>query len=419
MQTPAIIHLDVDAFFASVEQRDDPALRGRPVAVGTGVVASCSYEAKRRGVRTAMSLLHARRVCPELLVVPGDYRRYESAGKRILGICHEKVVRVEVAALDDLYLAPPRTHALVDAARLAEQLRLKVREETGLLVSAGIGRGRFVASVATHAAKDRRVEHLRSLNRLPSELPLSPLVVAPQGNEAEFLAPFAAGLLPGAGSMRGARLAELGLTRLGDVAAAPRHVLAGLFGDMGARWHDLSRGIDHSTLRIDKPPLTISRRSSFDPPTADMPFLHGMLDYLLARAALEARGRNLRAGVARLHLRYGDFSAADTSCRFDPPIDDDAVLGAALRDALGRLYTRRMPLRLVAVELGRLGAAPAQPDLFPDPASERRRRLLESTDAIRERFGFRAVRPGTTLVLDQHLDHDRDGYRLRTPCLTR
>ena len=132
MQTPAIIHLDVDAFFASVEQRDDPALRGRPVAVGTGVVASCSYEAKRRGVRTAMSLLHARRVCPELRVVPGDYRRYESAGKRILGICHEKVVRVEVAALDDLYLAPPRTHALADAARLAEQWDFEVPARPGI-----------------------------------------------------------------------------------------------------------------------------------------------------------------------------------------------------------------------------------------------------------------------------------------------
>lgn len=419
MYTPAIIHLDVDAFFASVEQRDNPSLRGRPVAVGTGVVASCSYEAKCRGVRTAMSLAQARRVCPELRVVPGDYRRYESAGRRILGICHEKVVRVEVAALDDLYLAPPAAAALDDAARLAEQLRHKVRAETGLLVSAGVGRGRFVASVATHAAKDSRVEQLRSLARLPAEPPLSPLVVAPQGDEAAFLAPFSAGLLPGAGSVRGARLVELGLTRLGDVAAAPRRVLAGLFGDMGARWHDLARGIDHSTLRIDKPPLTISRRSSFDPPTADLPFLHGMLDYLLARAALEARGRGLRAGVVRLHLRHGDFSAADTSCRFDPPVDDDTVLAAALRDALRRLHTRRMPLRLVAVELGRLAAAPRQPDMFPDPAAERRRRLTESTDAIRERFGFRAVRPGTTLVLDQRLDHDRDGYRLRTPCLTR
>lgn len=419
MKTRPIIHLDVDAFFASIEQRDDASLRGKPVAVGTGVVASCSYEAKRRGVRTAMSLSHARRVCPELRVVPGDYRRYEQAGKNILHICHEKVVRVEVAALDDLYLAPPDSPALDDAARLAEQLRSNVRERTGLLVSAGVGRGRFIASVATHAAKDRRVEQLRSLDRLPAELPLSPLVVAPQDGEAAFLAPFSSGLLPGAGSARGARLAELGLERLGEVAAAPRHLLAGLFGDMGARWHDLARGIDHSTLRIDKPPLTISRRSSFDPPTADPPFLRGMLDYLLARAALEARGRGLSAGLARLHLRYGDFSSAEASRRFDPPVDDDAILGEALRDALEKLSGRRMPLRLVGVELGRLTASPAQASLFPDPDAERRRRLLQSTDAIRERLGFRAVRPGTTLALDQRLDHDRDGYRLRTPCLTR
>ncbi|NBU77059.1 MAG: hypothetical protein EBS30_17890, partial [Planctomycetes bacterium] len=230
MKPPVVIHLDVDAFFASVEQRDDSTLRGHPVAVGTGVVASCSYEAKRQGVRTAMRLAEASRICPQLRIVAGDYRRYELAARQILGICQERIARVEVAALDDLYLAPPDGPDLNDAARLAEQLRLQVRQEVGLHVSAGIGRGRFIASVATQAAKNQRVEGLRRLTKLPADLPASPLIVAPQGNEATFLAPFPADLLPGAGAARAARLTECGLLSLGQVAQVPRRVLAGLFG---------------------------------------------------------------------------------------------------------------------------------------------------------------------------------------------
>src|ERR1700688_3008044 len=118
---PCILHLDADAFFASVEQRDDPRLRGRPVAVGTGVVASCSYEARRWGVRTGMRLVEARRLCRPLRVLPGDYRRYEQAGRRMLAICQDRTPQVEVAALDDLYLD------LSTAAPSAERLALELR----------------------------------------------------------------------------------------------------------------------------------------------------------------------------------------------------------------------------------------------------------------------------------------------------
>src|SRR4051794_28853934 len=138
-----VLHLDVDAFFASVEQRDDPGLRGRPVAVGTGVVASCSYEARRLGVKTGMRLSEARRLCRELRVLPGDYRRYEQSARQVLGICHERTPLVEVAALDDLYLDLAREGG--DGGRLAGELAEQVREEVGLGVSLGLGTGKLVA----------------------------------------------------------------------------------------------------------------------------------------------------------------------------------------------------------------------------------------------------------------------------------
>src|SRR5262245_25182241 len=132
----AILHLDADAFFASVEQRDDPRLRNRPVAVGTGVAASCSYEARRYGVRTGMSLAEARRLCRDLIVIPGEYPRYEQAARRMLAICQEQTPVVEVAALDDLYLDLTQ-HRQPEQA--ASELRAQVRAEVGLSISIGIG----------------------------------------------------------------------------------------------------------------------------------------------------------------------------------------------------------------------------------------------------------------------------------------
>src|SRR5438132_12691106 len=151
---PCILHLDADAFFASVEQRDDPRLRGQPVAVGTGVVASCSYESRRWGVRTAMRLSEARRLCPPLLVLPGDYRRYEQAGRRILAICQELTPLVEIAALDDLYLELPPPH---EPERTAGVIHAQVRDEVGLSVSLGLGVNKLIARVATREAKQRKL----------------------------------------------------------------------------------------------------------------------------------------------------------------------------------------------------------------------------------------------------------------------
>src|SRR5437588_5475486 len=142
----SILHLDVDAFFASVEQRDDPKLRGKPVVVGTGVAASCSYEARRYGVRTGMRLAEARHLCRELIVVPGEYPRYEQTARRILAVCQERTPLVEVAALDDLYLDLTQHH---DRERVAGELPVQIRDEVQLGVSLGLGSNKLVAQIAT------------------------------------------------------------------------------------------------------------------------------------------------------------------------------------------------------------------------------------------------------------------------------
>jgi DNA polymerase-4 len=395
----SILHLDADAFFASVEQRDDPRLRGRPVAVGTGVVASCSYEARRWGVRTGMRLAEARCLCRELVVVPGDYRRYEQAGRCMLAICLEQSPLVEMAALDDLYLdLTPTRSASEETATI---LRSKIREEMGLSVSAGVGGNKLVAQVATQQAKP------------------GGQVQVPIGGERDFLAPWPASVLPGVGPKVAARLERLNVLRVADVAAMPVAVLCGLFGKQGQKLHQLAHGIDPRPVQPYRPPQSVSRRTSFEPPTADREFLRAMLDHLVDRACTWLRFNDLGTKGLAVTIHYGDYATANGRASFRKPVDDERELKEAARARLDRLYQRRLPLRLLGVELAPLGTPDRQPSLFPDPDAERAARLTECKDAIRKRFGFMALVNGSALVLADRLEQDRDNFRLRTPCLTR
>jgi DNA polymerase-4 len=395
---PTVLHLDADAFFASIEQREDPTLRGKPVAVGSGVVASCSYEARRYGVSTGMPLVEARSLCKPLIVLPGSYPRYEQAARRMLGICQDRTPQVEVAALDDLYLdlAPDDR-----AEQTALDLRTQIQDEVRLSVSIGIGANKLVAKVATKQAKPGRQ------------------VVVSAGSEREYLAPWSARVLPGAGRQIGSRLERLNVERVGEVAAMPVAVLHGLFGQRGRVLHSQAHGIDPRPVAPRPPLRSLSRKTSFDPPTADRVFLQAMLDYLLERAVAWMRFHDLAARGLVLTIRYGDYESADGRELFPRPTDQEEVMREAMRDRFGRLYQRRLPLRLAGIELSPLVPAERQPVLFPDADRERVRRLSACKDAIRRQFGFTSLLNGSALVLDQHLKRDRENYRLRTPCLTR
>jgi DNA polymerase IV len=405
---PCILHLDADAFFASVEQRDDPQLRGRPVVVGTGVVASCSYEARNWGVRTGMRLSDARRLCHKLLVLPGDYRRYEQAARRMLAVCLEQTPRVEVPALDDLYL--DLTQPDVDAAAVAGVLRGQIKGEVGLNTSAGVGTSKLVAAVATQDAKERRTR---------TRAACSPLVVVPAGGESAYLAPWPVETLPGVGPKLLAWLERLNINRVGQLADVPLSVLCGLFGERGRVLRDRARGVDPRPVEPYRSPQSVSRCTSFDPRTSDHDFLGAMLDHLLERAASWLRFSGMASRGLTLTLRYGDYRSEVGRETFRPPCDDETRFKEAARDRFARLYQRRLPLRLLGVELSPLQSAARPAELFPDAAVERARRLAECKDAIRRQFGFMALLNGSALVLNGRLEKDRENYRLRTPCLTR
>jgi DNA polymerase-4 len=393
-----ILHLDADAFFASVEQRDDATLRGKPVAVGTGVVASCSYEARRYGVQTGMRLAEARARCRPLIVLPGQYPRYEQAARRMLAVCLEQTPLVEAAALDDLYL-DLSAHSRPEG--VAGLLRAQIGEEVRLSVSIGVGANKLIARVATKEAKPGRQ------------------IIVPEGSERGYLAPWPVRVLPGAGPKVAARLDRLNVQRVGELAGMPVPLLATLFGKPGRVLHAQAHGIDPRPVRPDKPQQSVSRSNSFDPPAADRDFLRAMLDYLVERAAAWLRFHDLAARGLVLTIRYGDYAGDVGRISFREPTGDDGRLKEAARDRFDRLYRRRLPLRFLGVALTPLVAPDRQPLLFPDLRAERDRRLAECKDAIRRRFGFTSLLSGTALLLAEQLDRDRENFRMRTPCLTR
>jgi DNA polymerase-4 len=421
MRDRSILHLDADAFFASVEQRDDPKLRGRPVAVGTGVVASCSYEARRYGVRTGMRLVEARHLCRPLIVIPGEYPRYEQAARRMLAVCQERTPLIEVAALDDLYLDLTRQDR---PESVAGALRAQIRDEVSLSVSIGIGSNKLVAKVATKDAKqgmqilDCRLQIEWSRSAIGNRQ--SKIVKVLAGGEREYLAPWPARVLPGVGPKVEAQLQRLNVQQVGEMAGTPVPVLRGLFGKQGRVLHDQAHGIDPRPVEPCKPPQSISRRTSFDPPVADRAFLRAMLDYLLERAAAWMRFHDQAAKGFVLMIRYGDYESAEGRGTFRQPTNSDPELKEAARDRFETLYQRRLPLRLLGVELAPLEKPDAGvPGLFPDVDAQRARRLAECKDAIHQRFGFTSLLSGSALLLAGRLDRDRENFRLRTPCLTR
>lgn len=395
-----VLHLDIDAFFASVEQLEDKRLRGRPVAVGTGVVASCSYEARQWGVHTAMRLSEAKRRCPELIVVPGCYLRYEAIARQLLETCQRFTPIVECAALDDFYLDLGEVD-VGEGERVGRQLRTWVREVLHLSLSIGGGANKLIAQVATHQAKPGR-----QVQVLP-------------GRERAYLAPWSVTILPGVGPIAARQLYRLGLRQVGDLAEVSGRLLESLFGWPGRCWHWYAHGWDPRPVLSQREPQSISRRTSFDPPEANTEFLHAMLIYLLDRAASWMRFVRRRARGLEVAVCYGDGQWAARNFRWRYATDNDGELRGHALEGLAYLLERRLPLRLLCVTLRPLQCHDGQLALFSDLQQQRLQRLQQCKDSIRQLFGFLALTSGQELVLLQQLEHDRQRLILRTPCLTR
>ena len=354
-----IIHVDMDAFYASVEQRDDPSLRGKPVVVAwrgaRSVVCAASYEARVFGVRSAMPAVRAERLCPEAVFVPPDFVRYKAVSKQVREIFERHTDLVEPLSLDEAYLdvTVPKQD-LGSATAIAMSIRDAIREETQLTASAGIAPNKFLAKIAS------------DWNKPDGQFVLKPAMVD------AFLAPLAVGKLPGVGTVMEAKLAELGIATCTDLRMQGAEALERRFGRWGRRLHELSFGIDERSVQPERPTLQISAEDTF---AEDLPL--DALDVHIHRLASKAWAGYLRererhperiARTVVLKLKTSDFRTLTRSLTAaEPPTSEQAFadIGCALRDRVD--LPQRTRYRLVGVGLSGFSepdGSPAMDDLF-------------------------------------------------------
>lgn len=349
----------MDAFYASVEQRDDPSLRGKPVVVAwrgaRSVVCAASYEARKFGVRSAMPAVRAERLCPQAIFVPPDFARYKAVSRLVRDIFARHTDLIEPLSLDEAYLDVTTTHTgLPSATATAEAIRAAIRAETELTASAGVAPNKFLAKIASDWRK-------------PDGL----FVIRPHQVEA-FLAPLPVGRLPGVGKVMEARLADLGIATVADMRTLGALALEQHFGRWGRRLHELSQGIDEHPVQPDRPTLQVSAEDTFE---SDLtlgeiePHIRRLAEKTWAAHQREASGPHARvARTVVLKLKTSDFQTLTRS--FTPSSRPDSAkeiadIACALRDRVERPATTRY--RLVGVGLAGFVDADsfaAQSDLF-------------------------------------------------------
>ncbi len=383
-----IFHADMDAFFAAVEQRDDPALRGRPVIVGgrsaRGVVAAASYEARVYGIHSAMPTVHARRLCPDAVFVAGDMRKYRRESRRIFAIFDRYSPAVEALSLDEAFLDMTGSARLLgDPVAVATRLRVEVRAETGLAVSVGIAPVKMVAKIASDLAK-------------PDGL----LAVAADEVRA-FLAPLPVGRIFGVGPVARARLTTLGVATIGDLRAIPEARLAAALGAWGVELAGLARGEDARAVVADREAKSYGEEQTF---ARDVESRERLCEAIRAHA--EAIARRLRRDHVRgrrvtLKLKLaralggGRYPLVTRALTLPDATDDGAAIAAAARTLLTRV-TPHDPIRLLGVAMSRLESAAGEQMglLATDRDAARRARLNRAVDTIQARYGDAALRRG-------------------------
>jgi DNA polymerase-4 len=386
----AIAHMDCDAFYASVEKRDRPELRDQAVIVGggkRGVVTTCCYIARIKGVRSAMPMFKALKLCPEAVVIKPDFSKYRAESKRILGMAGELTPLIQNLSLDEAWMdlsGTERLHKAPAAVTLA-RLQARIEAETGLTVSIGLSANKFLAKIASDLDKPRGFSVIG-------------------GAEAQsFLAPRPVGILPGVGPAMVASLERAGYRTVGDLARADVKALAERFGSHGLRLSRLSHGEDHRPVNPREERKGISAETTFNEDLTALSDLEDVLAELSEKVARHARADGLAGRVVTLKLRTPDFKIHTRRRTIPVPTQTAKTLFAVGRELLAAEATGR-PYRLIGIGMAELvEAAAVEDDFF---AGDERRALAgeKTLDAIRARFGAGAVTSGRILRKKTHID---------------
>ncbi|MBI4467161.1 MAG: DNA polymerase IV [Acidobacteria bacterium] len=394
-----IAHVDMDAFFVSVEELYDPTLRGKPVVVGAagderGVVAAASYEARKYGIHSAMPSRTAKRLCPEAIFLPGNYDRYQEWSDKVRKILERFTPIVQMVSIDEAYLdltGTERLHGAAPAAgpagsgaggagwTIAQKIQRAIWEETKLPCSIGVANSYLVAKVASDVAKPRG------------------LLWVPAGAEAAFLSPLPVRRIPGIGAVTEKVLYAMGVGTVGELARVTEDQLVEAFGAWGKGLYLKARGQDTDLWFVDEEQKSISHERTFAEDVSDPKELDSTLAYLAELVGRRLREHCFHARTITLKLRTAEFRTLTRAKTLREPTDLDAVIYETAAALFRRAWDRKKKVRLVGIAAGSLTEGPQQLPLLEAERRARQEKLARAADKVRARFGTKAIRSAKTL----------------------
>jgi DNA polymerase-4 len=383
-----IIHLDLDAFFCAVEEKHNPSLRGLAFAVGgrpdeRGVVASCSYAARKYGVRSAMPMSRAIRLCPHLSIIPGNHMRYSQASKEVMAELQQNADLVEQISIDEAFLDVTNQQKSIES--IARSLQSIIREKFDLPCSLGAASNKLVAKIATDVGKAAA----------KSSGPPNAIQIVPPGQEAAFLAPLPCEALWGVGPKTASRLTELSIHSIGDIAQQSEADLVRWFGKHG---HDLylrSRGIDERPLEPVRETKSVSKETTFAHDINDRRILLKALDDLSKGVERRLKKEDLAGTTIKLKLRWSDFTTLTRQQTLDIPTDDHEIILKTIHFLFNSVWDANRPVRLLGVGVSGLEPPIRQLTLWDyeteQKMSEKEERLTNVVQTLKEKFGNQVI----------------------------
>ena len=393
MPNRKILHLDLDAFFCAVEELQDPALRGLPFAVGgkpdqRGVVSSCSYAARRFGVRSALPMSQAVRLCPNLLIRPPQFKAYHAASEQVMTRLHNLTPFVEQISIDEAFLD---VTMLADGAEvIARRLQAQINTELGLPCSLGVASNKLVAKIANNIGKDRAGK----------DAPPNAIMVIPNGTEAEFLAPLGTRELWGVGPKTAEQLAKLGMKTIGDIARYPENRLIRQFGKHGEELAQRSKGIDTRPVETEGETKSVSKETTFTHDLQDAEVLKRTLRTLSDGVGRQLRKNGLSGTTVKIKLRWSDFTTLTRQVTLAHPTQHDNEIYEAALDLFSRTWLNGRAVRLLGVGVSSFEGGAFQTGLWDAPLPKQDTRLESVLDTLRDRFGENVVKRGSDLLAE-------------------
>ena len=364
-----VVHMDLDCFFVSVSRLLNPKLVGMPVIVGggeRGVVAACSYETRKFGVHSAMPIKQAKRLCPEAIIIRGDYDEYSKRSDEITQIIKEDVPLYERSSIDEFYMDFTGMDRFFGCYKYATELRQKIIKETGLPISLGMSANKTVSKVATDEAK-----------------PNNQLNVA-HGTEKNFLAPLSIRKIPMVGEKTYHLLRSMGVELVRTVQEMPQELMGNVLGENGFMIWRKANGIDNTPVEPYSEQKSMSTEETFEQDTIDVQMLKNILIAMTEKLCFRMRSDNRMTGCVTVKIRYSNFDTHNMQCRIPYTSSDHTVI-ARVKELFEKLYNRRMLIRLVGVKFSHLVSGGNQINLFED--SEEIINLYQAMDRMRFRFG--------------------------------